>query len=312
MAKKNNKTSTASRKNYQPNKKDFYPELNFALIERESSDFENSAFVVLSVPYDAVTSFKAGAREGPGAIIDSSQFLELYDQELKKETYKAGIHTLPEVIPAPGNPEAMMNRIYRVASELLGHKKIVVALGGDHSISTGAVKAHIKAFPKLSVLQFDAHPDLRDIYEGTPYSSATVARRIVEMGARVVQVGLRALSNEDMAFAKKAGIPQFFAEDMVGGSNWIERVVSELTDNVYISFDVDFFDPSIMAATGTPEPGGPGWYDALKLLREVAKKRRVVGFDVVELSPSLGPHSCAFLAAKLVYKIMGYISEKKK
>lgn len=310
MAKKSN-TSAASRKSYYPNKKDFYPDLNFALLEEEYSSFENSTFVVLSIPYDAVTSFKPGAREGPGAIIDSSQFLELYDQELKKEIYKAGIHTLPDIIPAPGDPETMMNRIYRVTNDLIKHKKVVVGLGGDHSVSSGLIKAHLKSFPKLSVLQFDAHPDLRDTYEGTPYSSATVIRRSIEMGAKVVQVGLRALSQEDVAFAKKAGVVQFLAEDIVGKTDWVDKVVSKLNGNVYITFDVDFFDPSIMPATGTPEPGGLGWYEALRLIWETAKKKRIVGFDVVELSPTLGPHACSFLAAKLVYKIMGYITEKK-
>lgn len=311
MIKKSN-ASTASRKSYYPNKKDFYPELNFALLEEKHSSFENSTFIILSIPYDAVTSFKPGAREGPGAIIDSSQFLELYDQELKKETCVAGIHTLPDIIPAPGDPKTLVNRLYRVASDLIKHKKVVVGLGGDHSVSLGLIKAHLKHFPKLSVLQFDAHPDLRDTYEGTPYSSATVIRRSIEMGAKVVQVGLRALSQEDVVFAKKAGVVQFLAEDIVGSTDWVEKVVEKLTDNVYITFDVDFFDPSIMSATGTPEPGGLGWYEALRLLRETAKKKRIVGFDVVELSPSLGPHACSFLAAKLVYKMMGYITEGKK
>lgn len=306
------KSSSARSKKYQPDKKDFYPYLNFALIDSKYTDFERAMFVVLSIPYDAATSFKGGAREGAAAIINSSQFLELYDQEIEKETYKIGIHTLPEVIPALGNSEDMLERLYRVTSELIRHKKVVVSLGGDHSISAGLIKAYTKVFPKLSVLQLDAHPDLRDEYEGNKFSSATVMRRVHEFGARVVQVGLRAISSEDMAFAKKARIPQFFAEDMVDRIDWVDKVVSRLTGNVYISFDVDFFDPSIMSATGTPEPGRLGWYEALKLLREVAKKRRIVGFDVVELSPSLGPHSCSFLAAKLVYKIMGYISEGKK
>lgn len=308
---KRSKAAASQEKSYYPSKKDFYPTLNFALLEEEYSSFKNSTFVVLSVPYDAVTSFKSGAREGPGAIIDSSQFLELYDQELKKETYKAGIHTLPDIIPAPGDPQTLVDRIYRVTGELIKHKKIVVVLGGDHSISLGLVKAHLKHFPGLSVLQFDAHPDLRDTYEGTPYSSATVMKRSVELGAKVVQVGLRALSQEDVVFAKKAGVIQFFAEDMAGRNDWIEGMINNLKNNVYVSFDVDFLDPSIMSATGTPEPGGLDWYQTLKILREVAKKRHIVGFDVVELSPSLGPHSCSFLAAKLVYKIMGYITEKK-
>lgn len=306
------KPSSARSKKYQLNKKDFYPYLNFALIDSKYTDFKKAAFVVLSIPYDATTSFKPGAREGAAAIIGSSQFLELYDQELGRETYKSGIHTLPDLIPDLGDPQNMTDRVYRTVFDLIKREKIVVTLGGDHSISAGAIKAHAKAFEKLSVLQLDAHPDLRDEYEGNKFSSATVMRRVHEFGAKIVQVGLRAISSEDTAFAKKAGIPQFFAEDMVDRIDWADKIVGQLTDNVYISFDVDFFDPSIMSATGTPEPGGLGWYEALKLLREVAKKRRIVGFDVVELSPSLGPHSCSFLAAKLVYKIMGYISENKK
>lgn len=306
------KPSSARSKKYQPNKKDFYPPLNFALLEEEYSNFGDSLFVIVSVPCDAATSFKGGAREGPGAIIDSSQFLELYDQELGRETYKAGIHTLPDLIPALGDSEDMMDRVYRNVFDLIKRKKIVVTLGGDHSVSVGVIKAHAKAFPGLSVLQLDAHPDLRNEYEDNHYSSATVMRRSVEIGAKVVQVGLRAISQEDAAFAKKAKIPQFLAEDIVGKTDWIDKVVGKLNDSVYITFDLDFFDPSIMSATGTPEPGGLGWYEALKLLREVAKKKKIVGFDVVELAPSLGPHSCSFLAAKLVYKIMGYITDKEK
>lgn len=289
----------------------FYPRLNFGLIEEEFTEFKKARFVVLPIPYDATTSFKTGAREGGPAIINASQFVELYDHELDLETYLAGIHTLPEMIPALGSVSEMVERIYSSTQELLKQEKTVVVLGGDHSVSIGAVKAHLEKYPGLSVLQLDAHPDLRDSYEGSSLSSATAMRRALDLGAKITQVGIRAWSKDEEEFAKSEGIKQFPADQIVGRtadpSDWMDQVISNLGESVYISIDVDVFDPSIMAATGTPEPGGLGWYEVVNLLREVSKKREIVGLDVVELAPSLGPHSCAFLTAKLIYKLMGYM-----
>ncbi len=170
------------------------------------------------------------------------------------------------------------------------------------------LRAHAAAFPGLSILHLDAHADLYDEYEGSAFGSATVMRRTSEI-CPITQVGIRAMSQEEARFARERGIRQFFAEDIVGRFDWIPEVVESLADPVYVSIDVDFFDSSLMAATGTPEPGGPGWYEAVRLLREVTRRRQVVGFDVVELAPALGPHACAFLAAKLIYKLIGYVSE---
>lgn len=304
MAKGKNSLSTLL------NSGDLYPRLNFALIDEKYSKFEDSPFVILPIPYDAATTFKGGAREGPAEIINGSQWVELYDHELGRETHKAGIHTLPEVVPALGSASEMVERSKRITKSLIKSKKTVVALGGDHSVSIGVIQAHLEAYPNLSILQLDAHADLRDSYEDNKLSSATAMRRTFESGGKLVQVGLRAVSEEDVKFAKKNKIPQFWADP--GTPVKTEEIIKELGEQVYISLDVDCFDPSIMAATGTPEPGGFYWHEVIKLLRQVTMERKVVGFDVVELSPSLGPHACSFLAAKLVYKLIGYIVTGKK
>ncbi|OGE71214.1 agmatinase [Candidatus Daviesbacteria bacterium RIFOXYD1_FULL_41_10] len=288
----------------------FYPRLNFALIDEKYTDFEKAKFVVVSATYEVSATYRGGCKDGPPAIISASQYIELYDDEINKETFKAGIHTLPDVIPALGAARDMVDRLYSVTKMLLKKKKVVCTLGGDHSVSIGVVKAYMEKYPGLSVLQFDAHSDTRDEYEGSKLSGATTMRRIHGMGVKITQVGLRSLSKEDMLFAKKENIKQYNASDLsnlANLSNLTDQILEGLGDKVYITFDVDFFDPSIMSATGTPEPGGPGWYDALTILKKVAQEREIVGFDVVELAPDLGPHACTFTAAKLVYKIMGYI-----
>lgn len=293
-------------------KKDiFYPNLNFGLLDESDSSFEKSRFVVLPVPYDGTTSYKSGTREGPGAIIEASQYVEPYDREMDLELGTLGIHTLPEMIPVMKSAQGMVDRIHTATEELVKKGKTVVMLGGDHSVSIGAIKAHVQAYPGLSVLQFDAHPDLRDEYEESKLSSATVMRRASELGAGIVQVGIRALTRDEIQFAQEKGIQQFFAEDIIGRKDWMDQVVESLADHVYVSFDLDYFDSSIMAATGTPEPGGLDWYSAVELLRKVARSKKVVGVDVVELSPFLGSHSCSFLAAKLTYKLMAYMATGK-
>lgn len=309
------------------NQKNFYPYRNFASIYDEYSGFEKARFLILPIPFDSTTSYKTGAREGPNAIINASGFVELYDHETGLEIYKSGIHTLPEVIPHPGNSENMADALYGIAKELLKTKKTIISLGGDHSISLGLIKAHMEGSRAFSVLQLDAHADLRDEYENTKYGSPTPFRRLSELGAKITQVGLRAVAKEEIIYAKRNGIKQFFAEEIIESLNchspasrrgnpinrkhWIEEVLAALSDNVYLSFDVDAFDSSIMPATGTPEPGGLDWYTITKLLKEVSSQKKVIGADFVELSPDLGPPACAFTAAKLIYKTMGYILKGK-
>jgi agmatinase len=279
---------------------------NFAGISPPYSDWENSRVVVLQVPYDSTTDWWSGARDGPWAIIDASRYLELYDLELKREIYQVGIHTLPEIQPDMTGPENMTQRVYQVARELLDKNKMVLMLGGEHSLTLGMVKAYRERHEALSVLQLDAHADLRDTYLGTRFSHATVMRRVCEL-CPIVPVGIRSLSEEERRFIDEAGIKPVYAEDLISTGDSIKRIIATLSNEVYITIDLDVLDPSIMSAVGTPEPGGIGWYELLNLLYEVAKSRRIVGFDLVELCPDEGPRSCAFLAAKLAYKLIGYV-----
>jgi len=284
----------------------FFPPRNFAGISPPYSDWENSRVVVVPVPYDSTTDWRSGTRDGPRAIIDASQYLELYDLELERETYQVGIHTLPEVQPDMTSPENMTQRVYTVAKELLDKNKMVLMLGGEHSLTLGMVKAYRETYEALSVLQLDAHADLRDSYLGTRFSHATVMRRVCEL-CPIVPVGIRSLSDEEHRFIVEAGIKPVYAKGLTLTGDSIGQIIASLSNEVYITIDLDVLDPSIMSAVGTPEPGGLGWYELLGLLREVAQRKRIVGFDLMEFCPSEGPLACAFLAAKLAYKLIGYI-----
>jgi agmatinase len=231
--------------------------------------------------------------------------MELYDEELDYEVYKVGLHTLRELDPIASGPQLMLDRITEVTGELLDHGKFIVGLGGEHTISFGLVRAFAERFPGLSVLQFDAHADLRDTYQGTPYNHASVLRRISEI-VPAVQVGIRSMSREEAMWVKERGARLFFASDVVGSPSIPSAISAALTEQVYITICLDGLDPSIMPAVGTPEPGGLGWYDILRIVRHVAETRHIVGFDVVELFPIPGLIAPDFLAAKLVYKVLGY------
>jgi agmatinase len=262
--------------------------------------------VVLPVAYDGTTEWCSGARDGPRAIINASEYLELYDIELDREISEVGIHTLPEVQPDMAGPEHMVRRVYQVAQGLLDKGKTVVMLGGEHSLTLGAVKAYRERYQALSVLQLDAHADLRDSYLGTRFGNATVMRRVSEL-CPIVPVGVRSLSQEERQFISRAGITPFYAPELISGQIGLQQIVAALSQQVYITIDLDVLDPSVMPAVGTPEPGGIGWYEITGLLREVCRARQVVGFDLMELCPQQGPASCAYLAAKLAYKLVGYI-----
>ncbi len=279
---------------------------NFAGIREPYSLLEKARIVVLPVPYDSTVGWHSGQREGPRAIIDASQNLEFYDQELDRETFKVGIHTLMELQPALGSPARMVSRVERAVAWILEKGKFPVLLGGEHSITVGAVRALVRRYPDLSVLQLDAHADLRQSYLGTRYSHACTARRLMEL-CPVVGVGIRSLSSEEQVFVEEKGLRYF-----PPGNIPIREVLASLSARVYITIDLDVLDPAIMAAVGSPEPGGLGWGEALALLKAVAGGKELVGFDLVELCPRQGPAACAFTAAKLAYKLMGYVVEGKR
>ena len=280
----------------------FYPQINFASLDAEDSSFERSRVVVLPVPYDSTVTARAGTRDGPRAIIEASADMELYDVGLGSEPWRHGIHTLPELAPHTGSPEAMIDRIESVVGELLDAGKFVVALGGEHTVAVGAVRAHAKRTPGLSVLAFDAHSDMRDTYLDSKYNHACTLRRAHE-SAPVTQVGLRSASLEDHAHIRDEGLAFYSPRELRAAG--AQAVIDRLSDHVYITIDLDNFDPSEMSAVGTPEPGGLHWDEVSDLLIALTKTKRVVGFDVTELSPSLGPRSCAQLAAKLTYRLIG-------
>lgn len=280
--------------------------MNYGGIDSHSS-LADSKFVVVPVPYDLTSTYQSGSRRGPGAILDASGNMELYDEELGKETYLAGIHTLVPLAADARGPEEMVASVREQITHVLAHGKIPVMLGGEHSISLGAVQAMQKKYPTLSVLQLDAHADLRDSYQGSPYSHAAVARRIAEI-CPLVQVGIRSMSAEEAVFMA-AGTMRTFTVDLIRADNgWQEKVLEYLSGDVYVTIDLDVFDPAIMPSTGTPEPDGLAWREVLSLLRELSRRRRIRGFDVVELAPVPGLVAPDFLAAKLVYRLMGYLT----
>lgn len=282
----------------------FYPPRNFGALPAAHSDFETSKIVILPVPYESTVTYRTGTSDGPIAIIDASQSLELYDRELDREICRVGIHTLPELEPLMSGPEQMVNRVYQVARDLLEGDKIPVMLGGEHSLTMGMIKAFRERVENLAVLQLDAHADLRDQYLGTKYSHACVMRRVWEL-CPIVQVGIRSLSQEENQFIEEQKLSPFYAEAF-SFQDSVAKVVSALPPEVYITIDLDILDPSIMPAVGTPEPGGMSWREVLSLLRAVARVKKIIGFDLMELCPREGPTSCAFLAAKLAYKLIGY------
>ena len=286
------------------------PAGNFLGLEEEWSRWQDAAAVVLPVPYEATTSFGSGAREGPEALLQASRHVELYDEELDAEPHEQGICTLPALELTGRGPEQAVRELADAYRDLLdaAGDRLVVAVGGEHSLSSAPALAwHERLGDDLSVLQLDAHSDLRDSYHGTPWSHACVMRRILDRTPEIVAVGIRALTRDERAVIREHGIRTVFAEEL-RRPGWVEKAVEGLRENVYVTFDVDFFDPSLVPATGTPEPGGGDWWQALDLLRAVFRERTVVGADVVELAPRPGESASAVVAAKLVHKMIGYWS----
>ena len=267
--------------------------------------FDESRAVVLPIPVDRTTSYVPGTRNGPREILQASSHMELWDEELGVDIHGVGIFTLPEMELPFGELEPLMAEIQRVASEIFARDKFLVTLGGEHSITPPLVAAAAGRYPGLTVLQIDAHADLRDSYMGTPHNHACAMRRSLEHAA-ITQVGIRSMSTEEAQVAGSLNTTIFYDVSMRRDPNWIDRVVETLKDPVYITIDVDGMDPGIMPSTGTPEPGGLTWYEMLALLRATITRRRVVACDVVELSPIPGLLAPNFLCAKLVYKMLTY------
>jgi agmatinase len=271
----------------------------FLDVDPKYYDYGKAKFVVVPVPHEATTTYGKGTKNGPAAILRASQKLETFDEDLGYEPYlKAGIHTLKPL--SVKGLEARMD-------SLLKDKKVPVILGGEHSITPFAVKALAEQFRGLSVLHFDAHADLRDSYRGSKNNHACVMRRVLEI-CPAVQAGIHSISKEEYDFAKETG--QLKKIHWAEKIELVEKIENQLSKDVYITIDVDVFDPSLIPATGTPEPGGMFWYEVIDILSRICRDKNIVGFDVVELAPIKGMHASDFTVAKLIYKIMGYITSK--
>jgi len=298
---------------------------NFLGLEPRHSDYAAAGFAVLPIPYDATTSYRGGTRDGPAAIIAASQQVELFDPELRREFHTAGIATLDPIVPNAAGPEEMQRDIHAAARRIVRDGKFLLGLGGEHGITAGLVKAVAQKHRRLSVLQIDAHLDLRDSYQQSRYSHATVMRRVLPLVDAVVPVGIRTVAIEEHRFLKslqgkarlKKGphngpyktppIRPVMARECWESDDWLDRVLEALGENVYVTVDIDGFDPAYAPGTGTPEPGGLDWYQVTSLLRLVAAEKRIVAADVVEVAPIPGQAVTEFLAARVAYKIISYV-----
>lgn len=282
--------------------------LNFGNLPPEHSDPETAKAVVIPFPYEATTSYRGGTKDGPAALLSASAQVELYDDELDWSPYEVGIATTAPVWPSRLDYETPMRQLEEVVDAAYAKDLFPIVLGGEHAISVASVRAALKRWPDLAVLQIDAHADLRAEYDDTPHSHASAMARLVDLGTPLVQVGIRNISAEEMAWwREKKPSTIFWARDYCRGRHTVDEVLEALGDRpVFLTIDLDGLDPSILPGTGTPEPGGLGWYETLDLLRALFTKRNVVGADVVELSPIAGENVSEFLAAKLVYKLVGY------
>lgn len=269
------------------------------------ADLKRARVVMIPVPYDRTASYQKGTAAGPDALIEASRHMEIYDEELGLEPCEVGIHTAAPVSSNDDPPEVMAGKVEKEVGRYLAMGKMPVVLGGEHSVSIGAIRAYEKAYPGLSVVQLDAHADLRSSYEGSPYNHACIMRHFAGR-IPTLQLGIRSMSTEEGEFIREKRLmvvpPREFSRSPEAALNLVDR----LTDEIYLTIDVDFFDPAIVPGTGTPEPGGPGWHETMDFLRGLCLRKKVVGFDVNELRPIPGDAASDFLVARLVYKVIAY------
>ncbi|XOD68692.1 MAG: agmatinase [Flavobacteriales bacterium AspAUS03] len=274
----------------------------FAGIPQIYARLETAQIVLIPVPYDGTSTWGKGADKGPKAFLEAAENMELYDIETTSEVYRRGIY-LTIAVTEDSNPERMVESVYNTVKGYLSQNKLVTLIGGEHSISIGSIRAFGERFPQLSVLQIDAHADLRPNYQGSPYNHACALYETSQKHP-LIQVGIRSMDAEEKTYIQAGHV--FYAHEIYQNDIWMEKALDALSDLVFITIDLDAFDPSIAPSTGTPEPGGLLWYPVLKFLRKVFKKRQIVGFDIVELAPNESERTTAFLAAKLYYKLLSY------
>ena len=281
---------------------------NFGGLPEEYSKEEGSAIVILPVPYDGTSTWGKGADKGPEAILEASANMELYDIETESEVYLNGIYTA-DPVKENDSPDEMVKSVFNRVTGFLKAGKFPVILGGEHSVTIGSILAFANHYPDLSVLQLDAHTDLRDEYEGSKNNHACVMARAREV-AQIVQVGIRSMDSGEIPSMDQQRV--FYAHQVNKDDSWMEKAIDLLSDNVYITLDLDAFDPSIMPSTGTPEPGGLGWYQVMDLIDKLVSRKNLVGFDVVELSPLDSNKAPDFMAAKIVYRFLSMLYNKKR
>lgn len=284
---------------------------NFLGLPPRYAAYARARYAVLPIPYETTTTFGGGTRDGPRAILAASRQVELHDEALGRESWRAGVATLPPLEPDARGPEFMARRIYAAARPLVRAGKFLLALGGEHGITPALVRAVRTRHRDLGVLQIDAHADLRQSYQGSPHSHACAMRRVHDLGVPAVGVGIRNCSAEEARFIRRTGQPIFTAAECRAGRDWIERAVAALRPAVYVTIDIDGFDPACAPGTGTPEPGGLDWYQVTDLLAAVARNRRIVAADVVEVRPLPPSTVTEFLAAKLIYRLIGLTAGRR-
>ena len=274
----------------------------FCGIKTDNSTLADAQILLQSIPYDGTSTWGKGADNGFAAFLDALDNMEVYDIETDSEVYRRGVYIL-EPLGRYASPEEMFEDVYSTATDLIAFDRFPTFFGGEHSVSIGIIRAMREKYEELSVLQIDAHADLRPSYNGTPFNHACALHESSQ-NDNLVQVGIRSAEKDEMQFAQKGNV--FFAQEMVGHDSWMQSSIDRLGDQVYLTIDLDALDPSILPGTGTPEPGGLGWYELLKYMRLLFEQREVVGFDIVELAPIPGQKASEFLAAKLYYKLLSY------
>lgn len=290
-----------------------HPTETYFLLEEPHSLYAPARAAILPLPFERTTTYGKGTAQGPTAIFHASHALELYDEELKSEPFRIGVATLPPFTPPAADLAAALAEVRAEARRHLEAGKILVGLGGEHSLTSALAFAARDVHGELGVVQLDAHADLREEYEGTPWSHAAVMRRIVAEGIPTLAVGIRSLSTPEAELIRERELPVLWGRDLHGESVLarFRRRLESLPERVYLTVDLDFFDPALVPATGTPEPGGGAWYPTLTLLRALFRRKEVVAMDLVELAPIEGQPASDFLAAKLVYKCLGYLQERE-
>ncbi|AGW85840.1 Agmatinase 1 [Blattabacterium sp. (Nauphoeta cinerea)] len=275
----------------------------FAEIPKKYATLEKSKTVLIPVPYDYTQTWKKGARKGPKAFLSAAKHIELYDIETNSEVYRKGIFLAPSVVNYSESTKIMVEKVYNTTKKYISKKKFITFIGGDHSISIGSIRAFGEQYTNLSILHMDAHADLRPIYKGNPYNHACSMYEASQKHS-LIQIGIRSMDIIEKKYIQKGNI--FYMHEIYQNDLWMQDAIHKLSKNVFISIDIDVFDPSIAPSTGTPEPGGLSWYPTLIFLKEVFKSKNVIGFDIVELLPNKKEYSTDFLTVKLYYKLLSY------